>query len=388
MPIVDLGVRLRELGRLRMGIDTGDRPEALEVWRLTSPHEDLLVAAAELYGPAELKPWQDGYELITSVSELPVLVPAQDLTAGQWFELWQGSTISRRCDGVNLVELDSNGHPITAPAAGPCLCDPDARDCKATTVLRVVLPELPDLGVWRLVTRSIYAALELPGAVNLLVQAHGGELGPGTLSIEARRGAQRRPFMVPVLRSTLTLTELTELEASASPAPRLDRPSAPPAQPPVEVITPLDPPLPAAAPASDTDEDAPHEPPETPRPSVPPIAKRAQWEDLGRLIRANLPTELPKLTSDLEPLLIELEALMLETRLWTPAHHTNGDVSPLDLSAAKLDRGPWRQMSGDELLAFTKRALMVAGTLFADHRFGIQINREFDLEEEPDHATQ
>ncbi len=380
MPIVDLGVRLRELGRLRMGIDAGDRPEALEVWRLTSPHEDLRVAAAELYGPATLNPWQDGYELITAVSELPVLVPAQDLTAGQWFELWQGSTISRRCDGINLVELDSNGHPIPAPAAGPCLCEPDARECKATTVLRVVLPELPDLGVWRLVTRSIYAALELPGAVNLLVGAHGGELGPGILAIEARRGAQRRPFMVPVLRSPLTLTELTALEASASPppasAPRLDRPSpAPPASNTLE-----DPYLHEEAgrggSESDTDEDVPHEDEENPGPRVPRLPKRAQWERLGRLIRANLPANLPKSTDELVELLTELELLMVETRLWPL-----GDVAPLDASAAKLERGPWRQMSADELTAFAKRALMVAGTVFAEHRFGIQIIRELDLDE-------
>lgn len=366
MPIVDLDTRLRELGRLRLGRDAGDRPEALEVWRLTSPHEDLLLAAAELYGPATLEPWQDGYELITSVSELPVLVPDQDLAAGQWFELWRGSTISRRCDGVNLVELDSNGHPIPAPAAGPCLCDAAERECKPTTVLRVVLPELPDLGVWRLVTRSIYAALELPGAVNLLVQAHGGNLGPGTLAIEVRRGAQRRPFMVPVLRSPLTLTELTELEAGASPQrARLDRPSPSPAQPP---------PLPPVGDGSDTtDEDAPHEEEENPGPRVPPLPKRAQWEDLGRLIRANTPTELPNSASELITLLEELEALMLETRLWPP-----GEVAPLDAAAAKLDRGPWRQMAGDELRAFVTRALMVAGTVFADHRFGIEIIHYLD----------
>lgn len=366
MPIVDLDTRLRELGRLRMGIDAGDRPEALEVWRLTSPHEDLLIAAAELYGPGILEPWQDGYELITSVSELPVLVPAQDLAAGQWFELWRGSQIDRRCDGVNLVELDSNGHPIPAPAAGPCLCDPDARDCKATTVLRVVLPELPDLGVWRLVTRSIYAALELPGAVNLLVQAHGGELAPGTLAIEARRGAQRRPFMVPVLRSTLTLTELTELEAGAVPPPaRLDRPSPSPTQPPL--------PPPVGDGSDTTDEDAPHEDEENLGPRVPPMPKRAQWEDLGRLIRANSPPDLPTTTDELAELLLELERLMLETRLWRPVVHTNGEVAPLDASAGKLDRGPWRQMGRDDLKAFATRAIMVAGTAFADHRFGIEI---------------
>lgn len=379
MPIVDLGIRLRELGRLRLGRDAGDRPEALEVWRLTSPHEDLLIAAAELYGPATLNPWQDGYELITAVSELPVLVPVQDLTAGQWFELWQGSTISRRCDGVNLVELDSNGHPIPAPAAGPCLCEPDARECKPTTVLRVVLPELPDLGVWRLVTRSIYAALELPGAVNLLVQAHGGELGPGILSIESRRGAQRRPFMVPVLRSTLTLTELTALEASASPppanAPRLDTPSPGRPASPLEAL-PLEPHAAGLGSETHTDEDGPHGDGENPGPSVPPLPKRAQWEDLGRLIRANLPTNLPKTTSELIEVLLELEALMVETRLWPL-----GEVAPLDASAAKHHLTPWRQMDAGELTTFAKRAIMVAGTLYADHRFGIQIIRELDLDE-------
>jgi hypothetical protein len=209
MPIDVIGARYRELGRLRLGEDLGDRPTALEVWRLTSPHADLLEAASELYG-GDVAEWQDGFELTTTTAELPVLVPAQDVEAGQWLELWQGSKISRRCNGTNLVSIDSSGEPTFG---GPCECDSEARECKPTTVLRLVIPDLPDLGVWRLVTHSIYAAIELPGAVTLLVRAHGGELAPATIAIESRRGSGRRPFMVPVLRSPLTLTELTKLEA-------------------------------------------------------------------------------------------------------------------------------------------------------------------------------
>ena len=176
--------------------------------------------------------------------------------------------------------------------------------------------------------------------------------------------------MVPVLRSNLTLTELTELEAGASPqSARLDRPSASPAQPP---------PLPTVVgdgsdTTADTDEDAPYEDEESPGPQVPPMPKRAQWEDLGRLIRANPPANLPESTDELAELLLELERLMLETRLWRPVVHTNGEVAPLDASAGKLDRGPWRQMGRDHLKAFATRAIMVAGTAFADHRFGIEI---------------
>jgi hypothetical protein len=183
--------------------------------------------------------------------------------------------------------------------------------------------------------------------------------------------------MVPVLRSTLTLTELTALEASASPppasAPRLDCPS------PSSPASPLeDPYLLESADGrgseTHTDEDGPHEDPENPGPRVPRLPKRAQWEDLGRLIRANPPADLPKTAPELITLLIELEELMLETRLW----HSS---KALDAAAAKLERGAWRLMAAEELKAFATRAIMVAATAFADHRFGIQIIRELDEEE-------
>jgi len=379
MPIDVIGARYRELGRLRLGEDLGDRPTALEVWRLTSPHADLLEAASELYG-GSVDTWQDGYELTTTTAELPVLVPAQDVAAGQWLELWQGSTIARRCNGTELVSMSSSGE---ATILGPCQCDPEARDCKPTTVLRVVIPDLPDLGVWRLVTHSVYAAIELPGAVTLLVRAHGGELAPATIAIESRRGTGRRPFMVPVLRSPLTLTELTELEVAgpslgtgrleSSASASLDGPHLPQPAPLAASEVPA---LEAAGASATTDEDAPHGDEQTPGPSVPPIPKRAQWEDLGRLLRSNLPTNLPKSAPELISVLVELEELMLETRLWPL-----GEVDPLDAAAAKHHSKPWRQLEPAGLDTFAKRALMVAGTLYADHRFGRLIISELDLEE-------
>jgi hypothetical protein len=98
------------------------------------------------------------------------------------------------------------------------VCDPADRECKLTTHILVVLPDLPDVGVWRLRTGSWYAASELPGTLDLLLQT-GVPLPPAVLAIDQRtvkRDGQTHRFNVPVLRIDRTITELLELAAPAS----------------------------------------------------------------------------------------------------------------------------------------------------------------------------
>ncbi|MFD6620048.1 hypothetical protein ACFWFB_32925, partial [Streptomyces albidoflavus] len=68
MPILDLQMRMRQLGEIRIGrvVDTGRvskktgkpilRPEKLDKFRFTSPSREILASVAELYG-GEVKPW-------------------------------------------------------------------------------------------------------------------------------------------------------------------------------------------------------------------------------------------------------------------------------------------------------------------------------------------
>ena len=120
----------------------------------------------------------------------------------QWYELWSGGGCQRRCDGRDELITD-----------GPCLCDPDQRECDIHTRLSVMLRDLPGLGLWRLDTQGWNAALELQGAVEILQMAAGrGQMLPAQLRLEQRMvkrpGQQTRRFAVPVLDVEISPAQL------------------------------------------------------------------------------------------------------------------------------------------------------------------------------------
>lgn len=223
MPIVDLQRQFRELGRLRLGhtVPTKGgkrRPEKLKTWRLTSPRADLLERAAEVYGGTVVEwpeaPDGDEYQIITTTDELDMIVPP-GRPIGQWNELWGGGGCIRRCDGQT--------EQIGAVA---CVCKRDFPDlsertdaaskgnaCKPTTRLQVILPRLPDIGTWLLVSHSYYAAVELAGTVDLLMRAReAGRLIEARLWIDQRTvkrmGQPTKSFPVPAIRIPETFHEL------------------------------------------------------------------------------------------------------------------------------------------------------------------------------------
>jgi hypothetical protein len=199
--------RYRELGRIRTG-EKGAKgqPVKRDSFRLTSPAKDLLERAAELWG-GTVQEWEGAptegaqYELATTTSELPVLVPSQDLDRSQYMEMWSAGGVKRRCD--TLTELISGR---------ACLCNPDKRDCQITTHLLLVLPQLPDLGVWRITTHGYNAAAELPTTVAMLQQLHEqGQMPGAKLAIENRTSkvdGKTHHFIVPVLRIPFSMMEL------------------------------------------------------------------------------------------------------------------------------------------------------------------------------------
>lgn len=363
MPIDNLPVRYRELGRLKFGEDLGDRPAQLTTWRLTSPNRELIREAFNLWGGT---PSQTGdtFEVVTETGELDVLLPAQDLAAGQWFELWGAGGLQRRCSGSALVEYDQDA-PDGWRKVAPCLCDEEngPRLCKPTTVLRVLLPQLPDLGVWKLVTRSLYAAAELPPAVDFLLQR--AVPAPAVLGLDSRHqkspGGPRKDYVVPVLRTRSTLLELASPATVAEGLQALpfedrdrtpgdDRLLTPPA-----VETP-----PATGSGPDIRPQLPHdgtqEPdmgrsldsgaqhPETanlsdPQRSTPREVFQAWLENLD-------PAELPHTTRELVDVLEDLEARAIAGHVWEPG--------ALDRAAEKyLDGRDWR---GGDLITATLRA--------------------------------
>jgi len=202
MPIIQLQQQQTEVGRIRLGVlvqtaSGKTRPGKLDRLRFTSPRKALIERIAELYG-GSVQPWQPPkgagqWQVITNTSEVPVVVPPQDPSDNQWYEMWSKGGCLRRCDGQH--------EKITKSA---CLCDPEARDCKMHTRLRVMLEDVPGLGAWRVDTGSYYAAVELPGVAQLLAMAQGAiparlVLDQRTVTRQVNGEAKTFNFAVPTL---------------------------------------------------------------------------------------------------------------------------------------------------------------------------------------------
>jgi hypothetical protein len=113
----------------------------------------------------------------------------------------------------------------------PCLCLAEHGElwfeqkkgtvCSATTRLNVMLPELPDLGLYRVETHSYYAANEIAGQVDMLLSATGGKaIVPVSLRIEPRqRVANGKTKKFPVI--CVEVRGMTARQALAGDVPQL-----------------------------------------------------------------------------------------------------------------------------------------------------------------------
>jgi hypothetical protein len=236
VPLIDVQRRFRELGRIRMGtkgVSQNGRtyPKKLSEWRLTSTNRELLDVAADVYGgnvaewtgaPTEGRQW----ELFTGTDRLDVLVPPGEPLSQHW-ELWSGGGCVRRCNGVAQTTGEACACPADLEARAEASKSGNA--CKATTRLSIVLPRIPDIGVWRVESHGMNAAVELPGTVDILRSAlDAGGLVPAQLRLEARtskKDGETRHFIVPVLElPSVTMAQLQ----SGGPQLQLETPDAAP----------------------------------------------------------------------------------------------------------------------------------------------------------------
>jgi hypothetical protein len=196
MPIVTLQQRLREVGRIRIG-QKGPKggPQRLTTFRFTSFDRRAVEAAASIWG-GKVKECTEPelvgqFEVITNAAEIPIMASPMDPT--QYMELWSGGECQRRCDGQTELRTGC-----------PCMCEAGSEECKPTTRLPVILPDLPGLGVWRLESRGWHAAAELIQSFEMLRALNGRrEMAEGLLAIEERRSKKdgtRLRFIVPVIR--------------------------------------------------------------------------------------------------------------------------------------------------------------------------------------------
>jgi hypothetical protein len=208
--ILTLQRQARELGRLRAGIyvppANGKKgyPQRAKHWILTTHQRAYLDTAAELWG-GQVEAWtpqgakDHAWRLITETESLDGILPPGD-PLSQSYEMWSRGGCQRRCDGG------------TEQISGkPCLCraqfgeefhlQPPEQACRPHTRLNVILPDLPDLGVWRMETKGYYAANEIAAGVDLIRHATQGEVAvPVRLRIEPRkRVAQGKTKQFPVI---------------------------------------------------------------------------------------------------------------------------------------------------------------------------------------------
>lgn len=289
--------RMMEIGRIRFGdvvAGRGSRPRALDKFRLTSASREVLEAAAAIYGAAKpVREWKDApnpgtFELYTDSTELDVVLPpvqsALDGSAtypySQAWELWDGPTCARRCDGE--VAVVPKGRALADVA---CICQEQRGTgptfCEIRTRISVMLPQLPGLGLWRMDTGGMYAAAYLPGTLQLLAMAAArGRYLPCKLRLEHR--SSKRPndkgeiethrFVVPVLDPGITPGELMAMTGPETVnVPQIGNGEKPALPPPAErPAAPLEKegaslgartPLPTSAPLTAPDEDEPPDPP-------------------------------------------------------------------------------------------------------------------------------
>lgn len=204
--LLNMQRQVRELGRLRTGY-TGPRgPVRSKTWIVTSAQRECLDVAAELWG-GTVERWtpQNGsdqqWKLTTERDTLEGFLPPGDpLTQAN--EMWNRGGATRRCNG----EVESK-------SGQPCLCRAQFGEeyyrrtvrevCKPYSQLNVMLLQLPDLGVWRHVTKSFYAAGEIAGMVDLIKAQVGVDvMVPIRLRIDQRKkvaDGTTTPYPVPVI---------------------------------------------------------------------------------------------------------------------------------------------------------------------------------------------
>lgn len=222
--ILTMQRQARELGRLRSGWNDGKRPIKSDTWIVTSHAPHYLEAAAGLWG-GKVEKWQplgsgsQQWRVITEAKSIDAILPPGD-PLSQANEMWSKGGCARRCDGITEQLSDR-----------PCLCLAQFGEawferkkgtvCAPTTRLNVMLPDLPDLGVWRMETHGYYAANEIAGQIDMLLSATGGKaLVPVALRIEPRqRVANGETKKFPVI--VVEVRGMTARQALAGQVPQI-----------------------------------------------------------------------------------------------------------------------------------------------------------------------
>ena len=202
--------RIPEHGRIRLGIKTAKAMKSIDTFRFTSADRVGIEAIAAVYG-GDVEAWTpqrskiSQWQVLTKADDVRVFLPPDSVSVS--YEEWGGGGLLRRCDGVNM-EVPVNTPDGADIVSEPCKCvalneaSGKAMSCQPYTRLKVILPEIPFGGVWRLESKGWNAFHELPGMAEMLEGLQADKVIEGRLLLEKRKkvsGGQTRNFVVPRL---------------------------------------------------------------------------------------------------------------------------------------------------------------------------------------------
>jgi len=245
MPLLDFQhqqAQLAETGRIRMGDSVPAvskqgkeirRPRKLSTFRFTSQSLDAIESVAAIFG-GEVKEWQNGghreWDVTTPVDSIMVCIPQAGTPIDAFYEHWTaGGECLHRCDS----RLDrKTGRPCICPA------DPAERHrlsklnppqaCALHMRASFIIPDVMDIGTWRLDSGSFNGAREFLGRMRIMETARDSEgvFIPARLWIrhgEDVKDGQTRKYVYPALSLGQSVRELVgasgSLAAQLPPAP-------------------------------------------------------------------------------------------------------------------------------------------------------------------------
>jgi hypothetical protein len=203
--------QLAEQGRLRLGYTLTSQkgktyPKASHTWVITSHSKEHVEAAAALWG-GQVEEWQPQgngakqWRVITGAAAIDAILPPGD-PLSQAYEMWNRGGCVRRCDGVT-EQLSGSPCACFAEFGEEWFEQKQGMVCDSKSRLKVLLPDMPGLGSWRVETGSYYATDEIAGMVDVIRGAVGDSvMVPVRLRIEPRTrvaGGETKQFVVPVL---------------------------------------------------------------------------------------------------------------------------------------------------------------------------------------------
>src|SRR5215216_5764064 len=163
--------RYRELGRLRCGEQRISKagkhyPVKLDTFRFTSTDWRLIARVAELYG-GEPETWADApdwnqekktgvrqFQVTVTDDRILVSIPDQQQLT-QFWEQWTAQKNQRRCNGQYMTTGEECRCALEMAGGLPRVCLPHTR-------ANFILPNLPGHGIWRLESKGVFTASELP----------------------------------------------------------------------------------------------------------------------------------------------------------------------------------------------------------------------------------